>query len=133
MTTLYRPVLIESAEQAEALPEGTVALQSWGHGTTARTLTNGRWITPSGSALPHAEVVGMQALVPIEAEEETSVVFKAAGFQDTATHPYSEASMDSDGNVWFGDGLNRVDVTEEFNEWAKQHTRTRYVTPWEEA
>ena len=25
MTTLYRPVLIESAEQAEALPEGTLA------------------------------------------------------------------------------------------------------------
>ena len=70
MTTLYRPVLIESAEQAEALPEGTVAFQSWGHGTTARTLTGGRWITPSGAALPHAEVVGMQALVPIEAEEE---------------------------------------------------------------
>ena len=25
MTTLYRPILIESAEQAEALPVGTVA------------------------------------------------------------------------------------------------------------
>ena len=70
MTTLYKPVLIESAEQAEALPGGTVAFQSWGHGTTARTLTGGRWITPSGAALPHAEVVGMQALVSIEAEEE---------------------------------------------------------------
>ncbi len=70
MTTLYRPVLIESAEQAEALPEGTVAFQSWGHGTTARTLTSGRWVTPSGAALPHAEVVGMQALVSIAAEEE---------------------------------------------------------------
>ena len=71
MTTLYRPVLIETAEQAEALPEGTVAFQSWGHGTTARTLTDGRWITPSGAALPHAEVAGMQALVSIAAEEET--------------------------------------------------------------
>ena len=71
MTTLYRPVLIESAEQAEALPVGTVAIQSWGHGTTARTLTNGRWITPSGAALPHVETVGFTALVPIEAEEET--------------------------------------------------------------
>ena len=70
MTILYKPVKIESVEEAEALPGGTVALQSWGHGTTARTLTNGRWITPSGSALPHAEVVGMQALVSIEAEEE---------------------------------------------------------------
>ena len=26
MTTLYKPVLIESAEQAEALPVGTVAI-----------------------------------------------------------------------------------------------------------
>ena len=70
MTTLYKPVLIETAEQAEALPEGTVAFQSWGHGTTARTLTDGRWITPSGAALPHSEVAGMQALVSIAAEEE---------------------------------------------------------------
>ena len=68
MTTLYRPVLIESAEQAEAMPPGTVALRSWGDGTTARTLTNGRWITPSGGAMPHVETVGFTALVPIEAE-----------------------------------------------------------------
>ena len=70
MTPLYKPVLIETAEQAEALPVGTVALQSWGHGTTARTLTDRRWITPSGAALPHVEAVGFTALVPIEAEEE---------------------------------------------------------------
>ena len=70
MTIVYVPRLIESAEQAEALAEGTVAFQPWGHGTTARTLTDGRWITPSGAALPHNEVVGMQALVSIEAEEE---------------------------------------------------------------
>ena len=79
MTTLYRPVLIESAEQAEAMPPGTVALRSWGDGTTARTLTNGRWITPSGGAMPHVETVGFTALVPIEAEEEpTEDVVQAA-------------------------------------------------------
>lgn len=72
MTTLYKPVLIESAEQAETLPVGTVALQPWGHGTTARTLTNGRWIAPSGAGLPHDEAVGFTALVPTEAEEEWS-------------------------------------------------------------
>ncbi|WP_347042034.1 hypothetical protein [Brachybacterium nesterenkovii] len=65
---IERPIV--SVEDAEALPVGTVAIQSWGHGTTARTLTNGRWITPSGSALPHAEVIGFTALVPVEAEEE---------------------------------------------------------------
>lgn len=64
---IYREVLIASAEQAEALPGGTVALRSWGHGATARTLNGGSWITPSGAALPHAELVGFAALVPIEA------------------------------------------------------------------
>lgn len=64
---IYREVLIARAEQAEAMPAGTVALQSWGHGTTARTLTDGHWITPSGASLPHAELVGFAALVPIEA------------------------------------------------------------------
>ena len=29
MTTLYRPALIESAEQAEALPDGTLAHGHW--------------------------------------------------------------------------------------------------------
>ena len=67
---VYIPTPITSVEQAEALPEGTVAIQPWGHGTTARTLTNGRWITPSGAALPNAESIGFTALVPIEAEEE---------------------------------------------------------------
>ena len=136
MTTLYRPVLIESAEQAEALPEGTIMFLPAGpHVWTARD--------PGGEFLDHygrpwhfentQDDEPFTALVPIEAEEETSVVVRASGFRDIAAHPYSEASMDSDGNVWFGEGLSRVDVTEQFNEWAKQHTRTRYVTPWEEA
>ena len=74
---VYIPTPITSVEQAEALPEGTVAIQPWGHGTTARTLTNGRWITPSGSALPNAEAIGFTALVPVEAEEETRVTPEA--------------------------------------------------------
>lgn len=49
MTILYKPVLIETVEQAEALPEGTQRLQ------------NGL----EGLAL------GWTALVPIEVEEET--------------------------------------------------------------
>lgn len=70
MTTVYIPRPIRTVEDAEKLPEGTVAIQSWGHGTTARTLTNGRWITPSGSALPNAEAIGFTALVPVEATVE---------------------------------------------------------------
>ncbi|MCT1430582.1 hypothetical protein M3G50_07420 [Brachybacterium muris] len=71
---VYIPTPITSVEQAESLPERTVAIQSWGHGTTARTLTNGRWITPSGAALPNAEAIGFTALVPVEAKEETITV-----------------------------------------------------------
>ena len=85
MTTLYRPVLIESAEQAEAMPAGTVALRSWGDGTTARTLTNGRWITPSGGAMPHVETVGFTALAPIEAEEGTDTIQAGAEHSYTRT------------------------------------------------
>ena len=136
MTTLYKPVTIETVEQAEALPIGTVARADYiPEGWTYVTVrVRGGWHDEHFQAtgpLPHSEVVSMTALVPIEAEEETSVVVRAAGLQNAATHPYSEASMDSDGNVWFDGWLNRVDVTDEFNEWAKQHTRTRLVTPWE--
>ena len=70
MTTLYKPVLIESAEQAEALPVGTVAILGWGLGSDIRTRTSNGWITRAGSVLPSADVVGWTALAPIEAEEE---------------------------------------------------------------
>ena len=131
MTTLYRPVLIESAEQAEALPEGAFIIDALDLVARREKAGRyaGRWITEEDGCLDDP-VMPAQALVPIEAEEETSAVVWAAGSRD---YPYSEASMDSDGNVWFGDDLRRVDVTDEFNEWAKRHTRTRLVTPWEDA
>lgn len=70
MTILYRPVLIESAEQAEALPIGTVALLLFGHRT--KTM-GGWWETPTGGGLDESRaVVGAQALVPIEAAEEVA-------------------------------------------------------------
>lgn len=67
---LYKPVLIESAEQAEALPIDTIARASWdrvavkvGRNTWSdNDDTNGR-ATDLG-------MVGWTALVPIEAEEE---------------------------------------------------------------
>lgn len=129
MTTLYRPVLIETAEQAEALPEGTIMFLPAGpYVWTARD--------PGGEFLDHygrpwhfentQDDEPFTALVPIEAEVETSV-------RVSPGDPYAGASMDSDGNVWFGDGIFPVDVTEEFNEWASKNQRTRYVTPWESA
>jgi len=70
MTTLYRPVLIKSAEQAEALPGGTVLIRE---GNFAFQKYAGRFVSADPHNLPvaHAwEVTGWTALVPIEAEEE---------------------------------------------------------------
>ena len=115
MTTLYKPVLIESAEQAEAMPPGTVALRSWGDGTTARTLTNGRWITPSGGAMPHVEMVGWTALVPIEAEEEHRVVW-------AEPDPHTSSPMPQE------DAREIVALREPWEPDA--HIESRLVTPW---
>ena len=136
MTTLYRTVLIESVEQAEALPIGTVS--STATLPIFMKVSEEWWVGVHGpdsdddEKFENCDAMGITALVPIEAEEETSVVVNTSGSRDIDSHPYSEANMDSDGNVWFGEGHRRVDETEQFNEWAKQHTRTRFVTPWEE-
>ena len=74
MTTLYHTVLIESAEQAEALPEGAIMFLPAGpYVWTARD--------PGGEFLDHygrpwhfentQDDEPFAALVPIEAEEET--------------------------------------------------------------
>ena len=79
MTALYRPVLIETAEQAEALPVGTVAidLDSQGQPRQASIRVRCGWYctgeaTPDGSPwlAPYDAMVGDYALAPIEAEEE---------------------------------------------------------------
>ena len=67
MTALYRPVLIETAEQAEALPEGAIATHDE-HWPVVRCTPN-RWES-SACDMEHAELVGWTALVPIEAVEE---------------------------------------------------------------
>ena len=105
-TTLYRPVLIESAEQAEALPIGTVALLRFGHRTKT---TDGWWETPTGGGLDESRaVVGAQALVPIEAEEE------AVACGNDWSIPVHEGLMPN------GDVVP--------NGWT---IHTRLVTPWE--
>ena len=79
MTTLYRPVLIETAEQAEALPIGTVATRAFPKARGGRVEVATRtapheeilWPMGFGGFTRHAAMVGWTALVPIEAEEET--------------------------------------------------------------
>ena len=71
MTTLYKPVLIESAEQAEALPVGTVGHEPpylYAYIKKARNYWRG---TGDDAALTDYEMLPFAALVPIEAEEET--------------------------------------------------------------
>ena len=68
MTTLFRPVEITSAEQAEALPEGTPATAE--HDFVRERCING-WTGADGRKhYSHAAMIGWTALVPIEAEEE---------------------------------------------------------------
>lgn len=74
MTIIYVPRLIQSAEQAEALPVGTVAILD------DATLPVALHVTKTAEPLmpwrngkhvgADENVVGAQALVPIEAEEE---------------------------------------------------------------
>ena len=73
MTTLYRPVLIESTEQAAQMPEGTLARHAAGpgmdHAHKARPLGRDLWLAVGGNCT-NAEMVGWTALMPIEAVEE---------------------------------------------------------------
>ena len=86
MTTLFKPVLIESAEQAETLPEGTIMFLPAGpYVWTARD--------PGGEFLDHygrpwhfentQDDEPFTALVPIEAEEGTDTI------QTGAEHSYT--------------------------------------------
>ena len=69
MTTLYRPVLIETAEQAEALPVNTLVISADGVDPAIRKEDGWHGIF-GDPPYSHAEMVSDYALVPIEAEEE---------------------------------------------------------------
>ena len=75
MTTLYRPVLIESVEQAEHLPVGTVAMHRIGPGAAVRVGYGLGW-SMGGEEMSehHSHMVGWTALVPIEAEKGTDTI-----------------------------------------------------------
>ena len=79
MSTLYRPVLIESAEQAEALPVGTVGHEPphlYAYIKKARNYWRG---TGDDAALTDYEMLPFTALVPIEAEEEMDTDYYMGG------------------------------------------------------
>lgn len=70
---LYKEVLIETAEQGEKLPEGAIVWTERPYGFRFNYMTVGksgvRW---DGDALDEGDTV--HALVPIEAEEETTTI-----------------------------------------------------------
>lgn len=120
MTTLYKPVLIESAEQAEALSWGTIA-RSDAFAPEVFVKDEDSWLGTHGpGAFTNESAVGLEALVPIEAEEE----FTATG--------------EDRGEPWIAAvGFDELDGT---REEAEAYTRSyggvlahRFVTDWEEA
>ena len=82
MTTLYKPVLIESAEQAEALPEGVIMRSRTGSLCERGTITGDPCIWEEGwLSIPDAieHLAPLTALVPIEAEEEMDTDYYMGG------------------------------------------------------
>lgn len=110
---LYKSVLIESAEQAEALPVGTVLLHlnSQGGVDQAGVVQRG-YVEYSGvrEEFPDDWAVGDLALVSIEAVEEWAV------------------SHDRDAPAWSSVTRERAQ-----NPGVAETAHVRYVTPWEEA
>lgn len=112
MTVLYRPVLITSAEQAEALPEGIVVI-----GTRAGVIdkgSRGRWWAGL-TQVPARTVIGGTALMPVELREQTHRLHGRK-----AEVPWGELIQ----ITYPGAG-----ETDESRDWQC----TSYSTPWEEA
>ena len=79
MTVIYVPRLIESAEQAEALPIGTVSISDHPDDKPSVKVTPTLWVCvwdvgddhdATYAVAPNSHLLGDCALVPIEAEEE---------------------------------------------------------------
>lgn len=103
---IYIPRLIESAEQAEALPIGTIAVLPDGlcHRQILTKTDNspGPWKADM-RGYPNDVLLGWTALVPVEAEEETR---EHAWRLDTSSTPGES--------------------------YLRRNTATRLVTPWEQ-
>lgn len=72
---LYKPVLIETAEQAEALPEEVIAISEEFAPEAFVKVGPNEWFGTHGpGTMTDLTAVGWTALVPIEAEEETDTL-----------------------------------------------------------
>lgn len=113
MTSLYRPVLIESAKQAEALPVGTLILRRGDSGPwqkVANRHMNDHY-RGDGAAIGDPGIVGSQALVPVEVEEVRAL---ERGALERDEHGATVLTHTPDAHPSY-------------------YRRTEFHTPWEEA
>lgn len=108
MTILYKPVLIESAEQAETLPEGTFVPRL--NGRLPKKRKNGTWGDSWGDCCLF-DILDWTAFVPIEAEEVPVI---ASGGLERDYHGATVFNHTPDGP-------------------RRDYRRTEFHTPWEEA
>lgn len=96
---VYIPTLITSVEQAEALPEDTVAIRPR---RFACEKALGMWRNTDAAILLDADMIGFTALVPIEAEDETSVAEVQAAKADAAREALTEYAkeFEGEGSEW---------------------------------
>ena len=118
MTILYKPVLIETVEQAEALPPGTIACDPEADSRVGIRMPGSDRFGWSCSfdhdpTAYSSSVVGWTALVPVEAEEEWALIY-----DDEEQAIYA---VEADVRKWA-----RIDGE-------GQAPSRRYTTAWEEA
>lgn len=107
MSTVYTPVLITSQDQANALPDGTVAtLEGRWPRILLRDGDHAHWAAGDHTSMTPADMTGWTALVPVEANAEHSAW---------------------DGDVYMGL------VSPPTGDDLGYRLRVRYTTPWEDA
>lgn len=112
MTTLYKPVPTSSAEQAEALPEGTIATSEEFAPEVFVKVGPNEWFGTHGpGTMTDLTAVGWLALAPIEAEEVHVI---ASGGLERDYHGATVFNHTPDGP-------------------RRDYRRTEFHTPWEEA
>ena len=79
MTVVYVPRLIESVEQAEALPIGTIAARGAIAAVRVPEQTHDEPWRSGVLGWEHVSAIGWTALVPIEAEEEMDTDYYMGG------------------------------------------------------
>ena len=103
MTTLYRSVLIESAEQAETLPAKTLAVHSNSGRSAYRIVFGGGVFWHEGmSQLEPRNLIGWTALVPIEAAEEWARTYLATQEPSDAEVEAGKAVLEAAASVFDG-------------------------------